>query len=41
MCVGVDSPEAPVTLFDRCDLVVAGPPEAAAVMKVIVEWASK
>jgi trehalose 6-phosphate phosphatase len=40
MCVGVDSPEAPPGLFDRCDLVVSGPPEAAAVMTVIGEWAS-
>jgi trehalose 6-phosphate phosphatase len=40
MCVGVDSPEAPPRLFDRCDLVVAGPAEAAAVLSVIVEWAS-
>jgi trehalose 6-phosphate phosphatase len=40
MCVGVDSPEAPPGLFDRCDLVVSGPPEAAAVMSVIVDWAA-
>ena len=40
MCVGVDSPEAPAGLFDRCDLVVAGPSEAATVLNVIVEWAS-
>jgi trehalose 6-phosphate phosphatase len=40
MCVGVDSAEAPPGLFDRCDLVVSGPPEAAAVMTVIVDWAA-
>jgi trehalose 6-phosphate phosphatase len=40
MCVGVDSPEAPAGLFNQCDLVVSGPPDAAAVMTLIVEWAS-
>jgi trehalose-phosphatase len=39
MCVGVSSPEAPPGLFDRCDLVVSGPEEAAALLKEIVEWA--
>jgi trehalose 6-phosphate phosphatase len=39
MCVGVASPEAPAHLFDRCDLVVAGPAEAAALLGEIVEWA--
>jgi len=39
MCVGVSSPEAPQGLFDRCDLVVSGPEEAAALLKEIVEWA--
>ncbi|MGH7763687.1 MAG: trehalose-phosphatase [Candidatus Dormibacteraceae bacterium] len=39
MCVGVDSPEAPKDLFDRCDLVVTGPAEAAALLLHIVEWA--
>jgi trehalose-phosphatase len=39
MCVGVSSPEAPSGLFDRCDLVVSGPEEAAALLKEIVEWA--
>jgi trehalose 6-phosphate phosphatase len=40
MCVGVDSPEAPNDLFKRCDLVVSGPPEAAVLLQVMVEWAS-
>jgi trehalose 6-phosphate phosphatase len=39
MCVGVNSAEAPAHLFDRCDIVVAGPEEAAALMNQIVEWA--
>jgi len=39
MCVGVNSPEAPAHLFDRCDLVVSGPAEAAALLNEIVEWA--
>ena len=39
MCVGVSSPEAPLGLFDRCDLVVSGPEEAASLLKEIVEWA--
>lgn len=39
MCVGVNSPEAPAGLFDRCDLVVSGPAEAAALLNEIVEWA--
>jgi trehalose 6-phosphate phosphatase len=39
MAVGVWSPEAPVDLFDRCDLVVPGPEAATAVLCEIVEWA--
>jgi trehalose 6-phosphate phosphatase len=39
MCVGVNSPEAPAGLFDRCDLVLSGPEEAAALLHEIVEWA--
>ena len=39
MCVGVSSPEAPAGLFDRCDLVVSGPEEAAALLNEMVEWA--
>ncbi|HYM95955.1 MAG TPA: trehalose-phosphatase [Candidatus Sulfotelmatobacter sp.] len=41
MCVGVDSPEAPVDLFQLCDLVVSGPADAAAFLDVIVQWASR
>jgi trehalose 6-phosphate phosphatase len=41
MCVGVSSPEAPAHLFDRCDIVVSGPEEAAALLNEIVEWAEK
>ncbi len=40
MCVGVSSPEAPLNLFDRCDIVVSGPEEAAALLNEIVEWAA-
>jgi trehalose 6-phosphate phosphatase len=40
LCVGVSSPEAPPNLFDRCELMVDGPAEAAALMNLIVEWAS-
>ena len=40
MCVGVNSPEAPTGLFDKCDLVVSGPAEAAALMNEIVDWAT-
>ena len=39
MAVGVSSPEAPAHLFDRCDIVVSGPEEAAAFLNEIVEWA--
>jgi trehalose 6-phosphate phosphatase len=41
MCVGVWSPEAPPSLFDRCDLVVPGPTGATAVLNEIVEWAKE
>ena len=37
--VGVWSPEAPLGLFDHCDLVVPGPAGATAVLQEIVEWA--
>jgi hypothetical protein len=39
MCVGVSSPEAPAHLFDRCNVVVSGPAEAATLLNEIVEWA--
>lgn len=39
LCVGVGSPEAPAHLFDRCDIVVSGPREAAVLLNEIVEWA--
>lgn len=41
MAVGVWSPEAPVDLFDRCDLVVPGPVGATAVLQEIVDWAKR
>jgi trehalose 6-phosphate phosphatase len=40
LCVGVSSPEAPADLFSRCELILNGPAEAAALLQVIVEWAS-
>ena len=40
-CVGVWSPEAPLGLFDRCDMVVPGPSGAVAVLEEIVEWAKE
>jgi trehalose 6-phosphate phosphatase len=39
--VGVWSPEAPESLFDRCDLVVPGPAGAIAVLQEIVDWAKR
>jgi trehalose 6-phosphate phosphatase len=41
MAVGVWSPEAPADLFERCELVVAGPAGATAVLWEIVDWARK
>jgi trehalose 6-phosphate phosphatase len=41
MCVGVWSPEAPVDLFEKCDLVVSGPAGSTAVLQEIVEWARR
>jgi trehalose 6-phosphate phosphatase len=40
MSVGVYSPEAPKDLFDRCDVVVSGPAEAAALLNEIADWAT-
>ena len=39
VCVGVSSAEAPAHLFDHCDIVVSGPPEAAVLLNEIVDWA--
>lgn len=39
LAVGVDSHEAPRDLFERCDLVVSGPAEAAALLTEIADWA--
>jgi len=39
MAVGVWSPEAPIDLFESCDLVVPGPAGASAVLREIVDWA--
>jgi len=39
MAVGVSSAEAPAHLFDRCDVVVDRPEDAAALLNEIVEWA--
>jgi len=39
--VGVWSAEAPRDLFERCDLVVAGPEGATQVLWEIVDWARK
>lgn len=39
MCVGVGSTEVPADLFDRCDLIVEGPPEAARFLRTLVDWA--
>jgi trehalose 6-phosphate phosphatase len=40
MCVGVGSTEVPPDLFDRCDLIVEGPPEAARFLRTLVDWSS-
>ena len=40
LCVGVGSLEAPADLFGRCDLVVSGPTEAAALLNAIADWAA-
>jgi trehalose 6-phosphate phosphatase len=41
LCIGVSSPEVPHDLFDRCDLVVKGPREAAALLTLIADWAGE
>lgn len=40
LCVGVSSPEVPPDLFERCDVVVDGPREAAAFLTLIADWAA-
>jgi trehalose 6-phosphate phosphatase len=40
LSVGVGSTEVPPDLFDLCDLVVDGPPEAAKFLRTLVDWAS-
>ena len=39
LCVGVSSVEAPPDLFERCDIVVSGPPSAAALLGEMAHWA--
>jgi trehalose 6-phosphate phosphatase len=39
LCLGVGSAEVPADLFDHCDLVVDGPPEASAFLGNLVDWA--
>jgi trehalose 6-phosphate phosphatase len=39
LSVGVNSAEVPPRLFDRCDVVVDGPREAAAFLTLIADWA--
>jgi trehalose 6-phosphate phosphatase len=41
LCVGVSSPEVPPDLFQRCDVVVEGPKEAAAFLTLIADWATE
>ncbi len=41
LCVGVGSTEVPPDLFDRCDLILDGPPEAAMFLRSLVDWASE
>jgi trehalose 6-phosphate phosphatase len=40
LCVGVGSSEVPPDLFDRCDLILDGPPEAARFLRTLVDWTS-
>lgn len=41
LCVGVGSTEVPPDLFDHCDLILEGPPEAAIFLRVLVDWATE
>jgi trehalose 6-phosphate phosphatase len=40
MCVGVSSSEVPSNLFERCDLVLDGPHQATAFLKMLADWAN-
>ncbi len=40
LCVGVGSTEVPPDLFDECDLILDGPPEAARFLRMLVDWAT-
>lgn len=40
LCVGVGSAEVPPDLFDQCNLVLDGPPEAARFLRMLVDWAA-
>lgn len=40
MSAGVASDEAPPDLFDRCDLILGGPSEAARFLNLLADWAS-
>lgn len=41
MCVGISSPEVAPDLFARCDLVLDGPQQAAALLQMLAEWTSE
>jgi trehalose 6-phosphate phosphatase len=40
MCIGISSPEVPSNLFVRCDLVLDGPHQATAFLKMLADWGS-
>jgi len=40
LCVGVGSTEVPPDLFELCDLIVEGPPEAARFLRTLVDWST-
>ena len=40
MCVGVSSAEVPSNLFERCDVVLDGPHQATAFLKMLAAWAN-
>jgi len=41
MCIGINSPEVSPTLFERCDVVLDGPEQAAAFLQMLAEWATE